>query len=173
MTQATNATVMASVCPKVEQYIKTNMIGYMSTCLQVLEVDQKHQSKLSLLDVDSDVGTYQFYFNNQGSVVVSDYFDGSKVFGTYGLYEGTKFNKDFDLNVKFNNIVYFLSLLQQEKANMYICIDDDMIQHQDLMMRRGWTDRRIKQVCGTKPCEFGERWYSLLEVLKEETKVKN
>lgn len=96
------------------------------------------------MDKDSNVGTYQFYFNKQGSVVVSDYFDEDKVFGTYGLYEGTKFNQVFDLNINFNNIVYFLSLLQQEKAYMYISIDDDMIQHQDLIMRKGWTDRRIK-----------------------------
>ncbi|KNC14293.1 hypothetical protein AC790_08820 [Pantoea sp. RIT-PI-b] len=168
MTTAINAKVMASVCPKVEEYIKKNMIGSMSTSVAVQNMDDKNQSKLYLCDKDSDVGTYLFSFNEQGSVQVSDYFEEDIIFGTYGLYEGTKFNKDFDLNVKFNNIVYFLGLLQQEKANMYICIDDDMIQHQDLIMRRGWTDRRIKQVFGIKPYEFGERWYSLLGVLKEE-----
>ncbi|WP_417878413.1 hypothetical protein [Vibrio sp.] len=56
---------------------------------------------------------------------------------------------------------------------MYISINDDMIQHQDLVMRKGWTDRRIKQVFSIKPYEFGERWYSLAEVLKQEAKVKH
>ncbi|EOY0335408.1 TPA: hypothetical protein ACYFBF_005465 [Klebsiella pneumoniae] len=53
---------------------------------------------------------------------------------------------------------------------MYIGIDDDMIQHHDLMLRKGWTDRRIKKVFGIKPYEHGERWYSLIKVLKEEAK---
>lgn len=173
MTTAINAKVMASVCQKVEQYIQENMIGYMSTSLAAQDIDEDNQSTLYVKDKNSDVGTYQFYFNKQGSVVVSDYFGKNKVFGTYGLYEGTKFNQDFDLNIKFNNIVYFLSLLQQEMAYMYISIDDDMIQHQDLIMRKGWTDRRIKKVFGIKPYEFGERWYSLPEVLKEEAKIKH
>ncbi|WP_394520909.1 hypothetical protein C1N60_11965 [Pantoea sp. SGAir0184] len=171
MNTSSNATVMASVYPKVEGYIKKNMVGYMSTSVCVLNTDDENQSKLYLCDKDSDVGTYQFSINEEDSVVVSDYFDEDEVFGTYGLYEGSKFNKDFDLNIKFNNIVYFLSLLQQEKAYMYINIDDDMIQHQNLIMRKGWTDRRIKQVFGIKPYEFGERWYSLLDVLKEEGKA--
>lgn len=170
MTQAINAKVMASVCPKVEEYIKTKMVGYMSTSLAVQDIDEDNQSTLYVTDKDSDVGTYQFYFNKQGSVVVADYFNENTVYGAYGLYEGTKFNEEYDLNITFNNIVYFLSLLQQEKAFMFISIDDDLIQHQDLIMRKGWTDRRIKQVFGIKPYEFGERWYSLLEVLKEEAK---
>ncbi|WP_417878412.1 hypothetical protein [Vibrio sp.] len=92
MTTEINAKVMASIYPKVGQYIKENMIGYMSTSLAVQDVNKDTQSKLYVMDNDSDVGTYQFYFNKQGSVVVSDYFDEDKVFGTYGLYEGTKFN---------------------------------------------------------------------------------
>lgn len=169
MTQAINAKVMASVCPKVEQYIKTKMVGYMSTSIMVSNVDEEKKTKLLVLDKDDDVGTYQFYFNKQGSVVVANYFNENRVYGTYGLYEGTKFNEEYDLNITFNNIVYFLSLLQQEDAYMFIGIDDDMIQHEDLMMRKGWNDRRIKQVFGNKPYEHGERWYSLLEVIKSES----
>ncbi|HFE7284065.1 TPA: hypothetical protein ACF942_000767, partial [Klebsiella pneumoniae] len=81
MTKSTNATVMASVCPKVEAYIKKNMVGYMSTSVCVLNTDNENQTKLYLCDKDSDVGTYQFTLGGAGSVVVSDYFDEDKIFG--------------------------------------------------------------------------------------------
>lgn len=170
MIEATNARVMSIVTPKVEDYIKQNMVGFMSTCVMVCNVDEEVQRvKLLLTDKDDDVGTYQFYKDEKGNLVVADYFNEDLVFSSYNTMQGSVFNADYDLPVSYNNIMSFLELLENNHAYMFIGIEDDVIQHEDLMVREGWNDRRIKSTFGTiARDDFGDRWYSLREVMRNE-----
>lgn len=170
MIEAKNARVMSIVTPKVESYINEKMPAYMSTTVMVNDVDEDDERvKLRLMDKNEDVGTYQFYKDEDGNLVVADYFNEDLIYSTYDATQRTLFDADYSLPVTYNDVMSFLEVLEMENAYMFICIEDALIQHEELMLREGWNDRRIKQIFGYVPRdEFGERWYLLKAVTLNE-----
>lgn len=167
-----NHQIHSKVSPLVTNFTTTYLIprGFdsFSTCVIDIE-DPKQGSTVMLIDPGSDIGTYQFVYDwANSSLVVANYFDSSVVYGKYKTAE--QFTNDFDLPIKFGELVGLLHLLMSNEASLYIGIDSAYIDHTELLTRDGWTDRRIKKEFGIVPkCEFDRvSYYRLNEVIQKE-----
>lgn len=167
-----NHHIHSKVSPLVKNFTTTYLVprGYDSftTCVIHIE-DPKQGSTVKLIDPDSDIGTYLFFYDwDNSSLVVANYFDSSVVYGTYKTAE--QFTNDFDLPIKFGELVGLLHLLVANEASLYIGIDSAYIDHNELLTRDGWTDRRIKKEFGIVPkCEVDRvAYYRLNEVISKE-----
>lgn len=165
-----NTRITSIVSPIVDTFITDNLVprGYTSFITQFLDNDKDEVSTLHLVDVDSDTGTYQFYKEENGTLVVTDYFDAGEVFGTYK--SSGKFDEDFDLPVTFKEINGILDIFIANEAHGFVGIDSYYVNHMELMKREGWTDRRIKNDFGVvQRNEFdGVSYYRLNEVISKE-----
>lgn len=167
-----NHQIHSKVSPLVSNYITAHLVprGYDSFTTCVIDIeDQKQGSTVMLIDPDSDIGTYQYLYDWENSrLVVAHYFDSSVVYGKYKSAE--QFTNDFDLPIKFGELVGLLQLLMANQASLYIGIDSKFINHSELLARDGWTDRRIKKEFGIVPkCEFDRvSYYRLNEVIQKE-----
>ncbi|BEN31418.1 hypothetical protein QZP90_18065 [Serratia marcescens] len=163
-----NARINSILSTLVDSYI-TNMIeptGY-STHVTMYIDNEDEESKLLLIDPESDTGTYRFY-KKDGALVVTDYFDSDVVYGVYK--DEMQFNTDYDLPVSFQHISDLLDIFIENNGYAYIGIDSHFITHEELMKREGWTDRRIKKEFGIMPLDELDRvrYYRLNEVIAKE-----
>lgn len=166
-----NTQIHSSVSTIVDTYITTNLEprGFTSSTAQYLDNVENEVTTLRLLDADSEIGTYQFYKQANGDLVVADYFDVGEVYGTYK--EGKQFDEDYDLPITFEEINDILDIFITNETHGYIGIDSYYINHMELMKREGWTDRRIKREFGIVPLdEFDSvSYYRLNEVISKES----
>lgn len=166
-----NAQITSIVSPLVDDYI-TNMLepaGYSCDTGMFFDNVDKQVSTLHLVDPESETGTYQFYKQEDGTLVVANYFDVGNVYGAYK--DGLQFDADYDLGpVKYQHLSDLLDVFIFKDANGYIGVDSHFITHDELMKRKGWTDRRIKKEFGVMPINKldGERYYRLNEVISKE-----
>ncbi|EMN5860188.1 hypothetical protein RJ495_000717 [Pluralibacter gergoviae] len=166
----TNKLISNTVTPLINDHVSQHLEprGFTTNCTMIMDNEESQVSVLRLCDPDNDIGTYQFYIDTQGSLVVTDYHDVGIVFGTYNNAE--QFKEDFDLPITFNELKGLLSILAANDASAFIGIDSVFIDHPELMLRTGWTDRRIKKEFGIVPkCEIDNvSYYRLNEVLAKE-----
>lgn len=164
-----NATISNKVTPLVntfiEQYLEPR--GFTTQTTMIIDNEDEQGSTLMLLDTNDDIGTYQFTYDSRG-LVVANYFDSNVVYGTYK--DAKKFEADYDLPIKFGELVGLVNLLSTFYASAYIGIDSKYLDHRELLDRSGWTDRRIKKEFGIVPkCEFDRvSYYRLNEVIQKE-----
>lgn len=167
-----NSQIHSKVSLLVSNFTTTHLVprGFDSFTTCVIDIeDPKQGSTVKLIDPSSDIGTYQFYHDwTNSSLVVANYFDSSVVYGTYKTAE--QFTNDFDLPIKFSELVELVNLLVVNQASLYIGVDSAYIDHTELLSRTGWTDRRIKKEFGIVPkCEFDRiSYYRLNEVISKE-----
>lgn len=165
-----NAQITSIVSPLVENYITNRLepVGYASHTTMYFDIVGKEVSTLHLVDPESDTGTYQFYKQEDGTLVVANYFNIGTVYGEYK--DGLQFDTDYDLPVKYQHLSALLDIFMVHDAKGYIGVDSYFITHDELMKREGWTDRRIKKEFGVMPINEldGERYYRLNEVISKE-----